>query len=140
MENDNLQSQIIDQLNSNSYQLNSGWYIRTYHKLYTSKNLLADLLEKQIKKDIRSRIVLTLTELIVLIGLVILLFSHVDNPDFKSNAVMSLWLGLILLLLIVTQIYTIICFTKMLEIYRFNSFLQMIYQEKEKEKEKEEKE
>jgi hypothetical protein len=128
MENNHLQSQIIDQLNANAYQLNRGWYIRTYHKLYSSKNLSADLLEKKIKKDINTRIFLTLFGLIMLFGIVIQLFSRMDHPDFKSNAETTLYLSIIVFIPIVLQIYTIICINKLLEIYRFNSFLQKIYQ------------
>jgi len=133
MENNNLHSLLVDQLNTNTYLLNSGWYIRTYHKLYTSKNLSADLLEKRIKKDIKSHIVLSLFVLIALIDIVITLFGHTGNPNFVNNAEQTMFLSILLLIIIVSQIYTIFCFNKLLHIYRFNSFLQKINLEIEKE-------
>jgi hypothetical protein len=128
MENENLKSQIIDQLNANSYQLNKGWYIRTYNKHYSSKKLSPELLEKQIKKDIIIRIILSLLVLIVMIYSVILLFNHVDNPNFQSNVKTTYISSGILFVILLSQFYTIICFNKLLNIYRFDLFLKQIYQ------------
>jgi amino acid transporter len=133
MDNKKLQSQILDQLNANTYQLNRGWYMQTYHKHYMSRNMSPELLDKRIKRDINSRIIASIIILIVLINLIILLFGHVNNPDFVSHSKLTLFLSVMLLVILVSQIYTIICFYKLRDIYRFNSFLQKIYPERDTE-------
>ena len=59
---------------------------------------------------------------------VILLFNHVDNPNFQSNVKTTYISSGILFVILLSQFYTIICFNKLLNIYRFDLFLKQIYQ------------